>query len=331
MNLKLRITLLSVLEKTNLDRLKRICSHCVIDDLDKCQEIRRMQRSDYTADALVLHFSSSPRSLEELVECIRATDPEVAELIEKQSQALNHTSVSSNEEARTPTTEDNLQQKLESQDWYAARLPENIKRISKEEASRLRDEIAIVLITATDIELKQLMAKLKSYSGKEDDQENNILETTDERGNSFFLGMFGSVKAAVTLCEIGENALNFLEILKTWRPKAVFMVGTAFGMKPEDQKRGDIILVSRIINYSNAQEQFSTTEALQKALRISGIKSNFFTSPDGYPCRVYKNRPETILSGKEKISDLKRIKELSKKYPEAAGGEMEGAELGLAA
>ncbi len=188
----------------------------------------------------------------------------------------------------------------------------------------------IVLLTATDIELNAVLSKLKIYPGKKDKLK--IFEGPE----TYYVGKFGAFIAAVTKCRmgsVGEGSVILAtdQAQRTWEPKAIIMVGIAFGRDSTKQKIGDVLVASQIISYEPqrigdpVQHRGSIPPSNTTLLnRFENVHDWEFPSLDGSPCNLQVG---PILSGEKLINDEEFKSALFQQFPQAVGGEMEGAGL----
>lgn len=217
----------------------------------------------------------------------------------------------------------------ESQPWYMDNFPVSTE-IDFSQISSLRDEIDVVLITATDEELKAVMGKLESYPRRK-----GILRTF-VGPETYYLGKFGGCRAVVTKCRmgaIGEGSVILAteQAQRVWEPKAVIMVGIAFGKNPQTQAMADVLVASQIISYEQQRVANKivfrgpvTPSSATLLNRFTNAQRWRFVRPDGKMSKVHIG---AILSGEKLIDDPGFKAELFDQYPQAIGGEMEGAGL----
>ncbi|MFB2875305.1 hypothetical protein [Floridanema aerugineum] len=67
-----------------------------------------------------------------------------------------------NAETDLLTPDEEVEYQIEEQDWYAPSLPAT-KEIAKEEIERLKNEVDIVIVTATNVEIEAVMRLLKPF------------------------------------------------------------------------------------------------------------------------------------------------------------------------
>jgi nucleoside phosphorylase len=239
-------------------------------------------------------------------------------------------------EIRSPETEktiiasDHLDYRLEDQSWYAPTFPRTIA-IDQEQVSALSSEIDIVIITANNEELKAVMHKLEPYPRKR-----SIL-LAYIGPETYYLGKFGEFKTVVTKCRMGSAIDSGSATLATnqaqeiWHPRAIIMVGVAFGKDASKQKIGDVLVASQIIPYEGQRvgEKVNFRSPIPPSNpvllnRFENALTWSFVRPDEKFCVL---RIGPILSG-EKLVDNPDFKAwLFDQFPLAIGGEMEGAGL----
>lgn len=194
----------------------------------------------------------------------------------------------------------------------------------------LKSEIDIVLLTATDVELNAVLDQLRSYPGRK--EKFKIFEGPE----TYYVGKFGAFKAIATKCRMGAISegsviLATEQAQRIWKPKAIIMVGIAFGKDAEKQKIGDVLVASQIISYEPqrvgepVQHRGSIPPSNTTLLnRFENVHDWEFPSVDGSPCNL---KVGPILSGEKLIDDSEFKSALFKQFPQAIGGEMEGAGL----
>ena len=126
------------------------------------------------------------------------------------------------------------------------------------------------------------------------------------------------------------------DLLRDWRPKAVIMVGIAFGRNQDSQSIGDVLVADRLIAYEPARvspgdqtPRGHHAQAGTKVLnRLRHAIGWAFNGPTGIRCRLHIG---PVLSGEKLIDNAEFKAELFSRYGSAIGGEMEGAGLAAAA
>ena len=222
---------------------------------------------------------------------------------------------------------------LEDQPWYAP-SPPGVREIRREKAEALRARIDAVLITATDVELRAVLKPLRPLPGR---RKVLLVHWANE---TYYLGKFGECLVAVTMCGMGSIGsgsaiLAASQAQRSWLPRAVIMIGIAFGKDRLKQRVADVIVASQVISY---EPQRVGAENVPRGpipptndLLLNRFKNALdwcFKRPDESHCRLIFG---PVLSGEKLVDDPEFKKDLFTKYPQAIGGEMEGAGLGAAA
>lgn len=237
--------------------------------------------------------------------------------------------IQASEPVHAPVDADQLNYVLEEQPWYAPRFPQ-AEEIDQEQIDALKAEIDVVIMTATDVELRAVMHLLEPYPG----QEQVLLAFVGPE--TYYLGKFGAYRAVVTKCRMGsisEGSAAFaaLQAQNVWRPKALIMVGIAFGKDAARQKIADVLVASQIISYE--QQRLGEQVVFRGAIppsntillnRFENALNWRFIRPDGKECALLIG---PILSGEKLVDDPAFKRQLFQQFPQAIGGEMEGAGL----
>ncbi|KST66734.1 effector-associated domain EAD1-containing protein [Mastigocoleus testarum] len=226
--------------------------------------------------------------------------------------------------------EDELEYQVEEQPWYASSFPE-LEETAEEECNSIKSEIDVVLITATNTELKAVANLLQPYPEK---QKILLVYSGPE---TYYIGQFGAWKTVVTKCRmgsIGEGSVILAteQAQRLWNPRAIIMVGIAFGKDPIKQRIADVLVASQIISYEQQRagaekiEYRGTIPPSNTTLlnRFENIQNWDFTCPNGRKSEI-KIGP--ILSGEKLVDDPVFKAKLFEQFPQAIGGEMEGAGL----
>lgn len=225
-----------------------------------------------------------------------------------------------------------LQAKLNIQHQYSFKLPE-IREIDEQECESLKSQIDVVIMTVTDVEKGSILEFLKPYPRRQ-----KVLKIFSE-SETYYLGKFGTFKTVVTQCRMGSTGqgssiLATEQALRKWNPKAIIMVGIAFGKDETKQNIGDVLVASEIISYEpqrigekvidRGSHLPSNTTLLN---RFENVNSWKFSGINNKPCEI---RTGAILSGEKLIDNPDFKAKLFEQFPQAIGGEMEGAGLSSA-
>jgi nucleoside phosphorylase len=221
----------------------------------------------------------------------------------------------------------------EEQAWWTP-LPRT-KDVQSEELLSLTNDIDVVLITATDTESEAVLRQMEPLPRRQ-----AVLKGFPEQ-ETYYLGKFGAYMAAVTKCRMGSldsggARLATQHAQRVWGPRAIIMVGIAFGGDSKKQKIADVLVASQVISYEpqrvgekqvvNRGPSPPTNPTLLN--RFDNVPGWSFRRPDGSKC---KREVGPMLSG-EKLVDAAAFKAaLLDRYPQAIGGDMEGVGLAAAA
>ncbi|MBK7919066.1 MAG: hypothetical protein IPJ94_22950 [Chloroflexi bacterium] len=157
---------------------------------------------------------------------------------------------------------------------------------------------------------------------------------------TYYLGKFGAWKTAVTKCRMGAggqggSTLATESAIRNWQPQAVIMVGIAFGKDAAKQKIGDVLVASQIIPYEKQRVGVEVIFRDPIPPTNSTLLNRFenaldwqFYRPDGKSCAI---RYGPLLSGEKLVDDAQFKANLFNRFPQAIGGEMEGAGVAAAA
>ncbi|MCI0643842.1 MAG: hypothetical protein L0346_03015 [Chloroflexi bacterium] len=264
----------------------------------------------------------------------RSSEPvasEVRQNVQAMGQALDalDRQVTEAESREKAVEEEELRYQEEEQPWYAGVFPA-VSSLEPDQAMALQDEVDVVIMTATEVELKAFMRLLKPYPGRK-----RILRVFIGP-ETYYLGRFGVYKAVVTQCgigAIGEDAVILAaeQALRVWQPLAVIMAGIAFGRDSDKQKMADVLVATQIISYEPQRVgertifRGSITPSNVTLLnRFRNAHDWHFQRPDGQPCRIHFG---PLLSGEKLVDDPTFKAALLEQFPTAIGGEMEGAGL----
>lgn len=187
----------------------------------------------------------------------------------------------------------------------------------------------ILLVTATDLETRELHKKLLPFP-----EFSNLLKV-HKGGLTIYLGILGRYRIAHVQCSMGSisrdsSILTVSEALRNIQSKVVIMPGIAFGINPEKQNIGDVLLAEAVQPYNN--KRVGSEEVIQRAYAIPSSKLllNRFKNLRSWEFLLEGNVkstliPSLLLSGEELIDNEVYRDELVSRYPTASGGEMEGA------
>ncbi|NES18058.1 MAG: hypothetical protein F6K41_03815 [Symploca sp. SIO3E6] len=217
---------------------------------------------------------------------------------------------------------------LEEQPWYSSVFPK-IPEIEPDKLESSSFKADFVIVTATPIELKAVVRLLE-----QDVDEDFFPCRVYTSSGKYYLGKFGHYKTVVTQCRMGtrdERAAGFVtqKALEIWKPKAVIMVGIAFGKSSIEQEIGDVLVATEIIDYDvnrigldGITDRGSRPPSNRSLLGLFEQAYEWeFYRPDGSPCNLISG---PVLSGDKLVDNPEFKTNLFKRFPHAKGGEMEG-------
>jgi len=217
---------------------------------------------------------------------------------------------------------------LEEQSWYCLNFPKT-QEIEKERLGLVTFDADFVIVTATPIELKAVVRLLEPYVPEE------LLPLRNyTRWGTYYLGKFGQYKTVVVQCRMGtrdERGAGSVtqKALEIWKPKAVIMVGIAFGKNSAEQKIGDVLVATEIIDYDVNRigldgiiDRGSRPPSSRNLLDIFEQAHEWeFSRPDASLCKLISG---SVLSGDKLVDNPEFKADLFRRFPHAKGGEMEG-------
>lgn len=189
--------------------------------------------------------------------------------------------------------------------------------------------IDFVVATAVLVERDAVLNRMVPLSGKE-----RVLQVPWDE-STYFLGLFGIYNCALVLGESGGDGRDgshqvIGDAIARWKPRAIIMPGIAFGVG-SPQCMGDVLVSTKVCPYDLKKVTPELTiqrgpipEAGQ--VLLNRLRNAFWSwQPETGPRRPALFGP--LLSGNTLVNDPAFKAELLRMYPEAIGGEMEGAGL----
>ena len=202
------------------------------------------------------------------------------------------------------------------------------KEVGSEFITENNELFNLLIVTATETEKKELHQNLKPLP-----EQDKIIKVSKDK-QTYFLGTFGAYPAVHVACDdMGAVSRNgsittTMHAISLWKPKAVLMVGIAFGIDKKKQKIGDVLVSERIVAYE-AQRVGIKIIPRGKEGPASSVLVNRFKSTTDWEYKIGARTPKIIsgliLSGEKLIDDQKFRDNLIEAEPTAIGGEMEGA------
>ena len=187
----------------------------------------------------------------------------------------------------------------------------------------------ILIVTVTKIETKAVLESVDNYSCIPIDNK-----------TYYDLGFVGGAKTLMVRSEMGSggpsgSTITILEAINTVHPSHIIMIGIAFGINPDKQRIGNILVSQQILEYE--LQRVGTGKENERTITFRGDRISAspklldrFNNGD-----IHWTGPHVefglILSGQKLLDNLNFRNQLRKMEPEAIGGEMEGAGLYSAA
>ena len=200
---------------------------------------------------------------------------------------------------------------------------------------QLKKTVSFLLITVTEIETHSLHSKIEPMAGY-----TTVLVYQTGILTYYFgkLGFYNVCHVESRMGSIGAGAsiMTVQQAAQNINPKAIIMIGIAFGVDKRKQKVGDVLVSDVIISYESKkvgvnQIEYRDTKQIASTLLLNRFRNVIdwgFQLPDNTNAKI---RTGHILSGEILIDNKSYLKDLLKQFPTAIGGEMEGAGLVSAA
>ena len=207
----------------------------------------------------------------------------------------------------------------------------NIIDVGIDKLKQVISTVQILLLTVNEWERKALLSEMTPLNGEEAILRGAFSSIT------YRIGKFGNYPAAYTESTMGslgrqDATLTAERAINELKPKAVFLLGIAFGIDNSKQKLGDVLIAESIFPYESQKlnENFSVHRGqsvpcgniLSERFRIrrSDWKPTF--NGQSFDVSVYQG---LVLSGDKVVNNREFRDALVKEFPTAIGGEMEGA------
>jgi nucleoside phosphorylase len=192
----------------------------------------------------------------------------------------------------------------------------------------------VLLVTVTDAEIDAVRDVLAERHGRG-------FDTRFIGDKTYYdLGVLGGARTVLVRSEMGAGGiggatLTIAAAIADLAPTAIIMLGIAFGLDPQRQQIGDILVSRQLMLYD--LQRVGTDSAGNYQVRARGdrpasshwLLDRFRTGRDGW--RGAGLHFGLILSGDKLVDHQDFRAQLLQLEPEAVGGEMEGAGLYAAA
>jgi nucleoside phosphorylase len=221
-----------------------------------------------------------------------------------------------------------------SKEEWNQRPVQALRIASKKEAKKICKP-AVGILVATDVERLAVLKNMRAPKGK------RALLQVYLGANTYYLGRLGALNVVVCMSSMGSigrdsSTIVTTELIENWNPAAVIMVGIAFGKDATKQQIGNVLVADRIIPYEpqrvgpvGNQDRGGHSPAGPVLLnRCRNVIGWHFAPPKGEPCGFQVG---PILSGEKLVDNVDFKRDLFERFPNAIGGEMEGAGVASAA
>jgi len=205
--------------------------------------------------------------------------------------------------------------------------------IPSEQLADLRGNVDVLLVTATRVELKAVLSRLAK------DHDGRVLKTF-VGSQTYYVGGFGLQTAVVFRCEMGSGGRSASQAacsaaLHAWRPRALIMVGIAFGSDPNKQRLCDVLVSSHLIPYELGKLHSKGFISRSPQPSCDPVLYNRLVNLVDWKCRYdgahVGVHAGPLLSGEKVLDNPQAKARLLRLFPQAIGGEMEGTGVFAAA
>ena len=223
---------------------------------------------------------------------------------------------------------------------------QDIKNVDSKIFSKdLVQDIKVLLMTATEIELRGIMGYLKPKDGKD-----NIVETF-VNGEKVYIGKYGKCPVIVGMSAPGKARQDLLvaclvttKLMNIVKPRYVIAVGICYGMDESKTSSGDVIVSNlicdftslRVENKKDAKDGYTLQMQHRKAIPpVGATLLQVFFPPIKYihtqGGKEVEVRCGPIITRPDLVDDPIYKEYLKHLWPNALGGEREGAAIMAAA
>jgi nucleoside phosphorylase len=184
------------------------------------------------------------------------------------------------------------------------------------------------LVTATPTETKALHSNMVALPN-----ENGLLKISKDNA-TYYIGTLGHFLVAHVESGMGATGtmgsiITVINALEAIKPKFVLMIGIAFGINPEKQNIGDVLVSNMITPYEIQRVGADGIVWRGGKPEASTTLKNVFKNLRDWEYILPNEEKATfeqceILSGEKLVDNLDYRHDLEKQFPAAKGGEMEG-------
>lgn len=206
------------------------------------------------------------------------------------------------------------------------KLP-RIKDVPPAELLAEKDKVDVVIMTVTDPERASVLNFMHPWPGRREVLKGSMDLMT------YRFGRFGNYSVAQvdsTMSTSGREGatLTAQRAISELEPKAMLLVGIAFGVDRKSQRMGDVLVADSIFPYDHAK---ISSEIVRRGVTIQCgniLANRFRTYRDDWKLdaggRTVKVHQGLVLSADKLVKNKAFRDSLVKELPTAQGGEMEG-------
>lgn len=195
----------------------------------------------------------------------------------------------------------------------------------------LKTEKPILILTAVTVELKEVLSFLTPL-----DKYDTVLRCHIGQ-ETYYVGKYGAENAIVTMCGMGAMGrdaviLSTQQAVNSFGPIAIIMIGIAFGKDKNRQSLGDVLVASQVVSYEQQRVGEENTIHRGVIVQTGPVLLNRFRQAIDWHYELANGKTAKalfgpVLSGEKLIDKQKYKDELFGTFPQAIGGDMEGAGL----
>ena len=206
---------------------------------------------------------------------------------------------------------------------------------STDDIEQVKVRAKILLVTATDVETREIHAHLRPLWPRK------RLFRISAENQTYYIGRLGCYGVIHVQCQMGSvlpgaSGGTVADAIALWGVKAVIMVGIAFGTDEKKQRIGDVFISKTVIPYEVKREGKREVVFRNPIPPAGATLLNRFTNARHWQHSLLRKQQARVisaqlLSGESLIDNRKYLAKLLKAFPQAEGGEMEGAGIFAAA
>ncbi|WP_374074187.1 hypothetical protein [Bdellovibrio bacteriovorus] len=201
----------------------------------------------------------------------------------------------------------------------------NFVDVPFEKIEKAKTHLNVLIVTATSIETNTLLGQMTPLPGAQ-----HILRVLKGL-QTYHIGCFGKFPIVHLQCSMGSVGINsslpaIMDSIDLFHPKAVIMVGIAFGVDEAEQSIGDVLISKYIYPYDSKKEGPKETEHRSSPQSCHPLLLARFESIIG-ASRNFRVKAGPILTGETLFDNIEARNKILSAFTDSVGGEMEGAGL----